>query len=110
MSDLDPITTSEQESERDATLAAVLAAVVEIVTNPALDDPDDEVFFAALKPMIELGGTEQYKRHFRKVIVMPEWKSFTDRHGDRLERIHDRILAYKEELRDRKQKEAADAE
>jgi len=87
-----PELTPAEIEERDA----ILAKITTITTNPALDDPDDAVFFQALIPMLELGRTDAYKNHYRAMIAEPLWHTFTDKHGDRIEAVTPQIKEWGE--------------
>ena len=87
-----PELTPEDLKERDATLEQITI----IIANPALDDPDDAVFFQALIPMLELGRTDAYKNHYRAMIAEPAWHTFTDKYGDRIEAVTPQIKEWGE--------------
>lgn len=123
MSELDPITeprptpsakpkrTPEEEAAFEAERETLLAEVLETITNPALDDPDDEAFFGVLKPFLALARTKRFARHYRVAIYTDAWQEFTKKHYDRIHQLDDRIQAYKKALWDAEcaQKEGADA-
>ena len=97
------VLTPDEEAEREALFEQIKA----ITTVPAIDDPDDDVLFdQVMKPMIKLGKTDVYRRHWRAVVCADFWKTFTNKAGHMLEgeAMAARIDAYNEELR-----EASDA-
>lgn len=84
------------DAEREALFKEMRAAA----ENPALDDPDDDVFFEALKPLIALMQGPRYRRHHKEAVADPQFREFGERHIDRVARLNSRIQAYRAELRE----------
>ena len=82
------------DPEERAEFEDILAKIAVITTNPALDEDDDEVFFQAVIPMLELGRTDAYKNHYRRVIAEPTWHTFVDKYGDRIEVVRPQITEW----------------
>lgn len=99
-----PELTPAEIEERDA----LFEQITTIVTAPAIDDPNDEVLFdRVMKPLIKLGKTEAFRRHYRGLIVTDFWKTFVDKTYDRTEgdALSSRIDAYNTELWEQRQAE-----